>query len=107
MFDDMVWSSLGNQEKGGLSTVALKTLINRTLDAFGADSFDSKENRHISVSTVKVDWDGWDEISERLTALMHRVAEIQEESAARVEDGDERFPATVGLLGFESPRTYE
>jgi DNA-binding transcriptional ArsR family regulator len=107
MFDDMVWSSLGSNEKESLSGKAVGTLISRTLDSFEANTFDAKDNRHMSVSTVQVDWEGWDEITEMLTATMHRVSEIQAESATRTGESDVRFPATVGLMGFESPRTYE
>ena len=107
MFNDMVWSSLGSHERSGVSSLAIKALISRTLDALEADTFDSKDDRHISVSTIKADWQGWDEIVEVLKTAMERVQEIGEESAERVDERDERFPASVGLLGFESPRTYE
>ena len=108
MFDDMVWDSLSRQAKSGITATFLKALMTRTSDALEAETFDaSTREPHISVSTVTVDWDGWDEISQMLTAMLNRVAEIEEESAVRDAGRGELFPATVGLLGFESPRTYE
>lgn len=107
MFDDMVWESLTRQAKSGITTTFLKALMTRTSDALEAETFDASKEPHISVSTVSVDWEGWDEISEMLNTTMLRLREVEAESAARAEDRDERFPATVGLMGFESPRTYE
>jgi DNA-binding transcriptional ArsR family regulator len=107
MFDHIVWAGLGREEKSGLSTEGVKALMSRTLDAFEARTFDAKENRHLSVSTVLIDWEGLDEIAVMLDATLNRVAEIQAEAAERAGERDERFPVTVGLLGFESPRLYE
>jgi DNA-binding transcriptional ArsR family regulator len=111
MFDDMVWSSLGNYAKSGITEAILKALVARTGDALAAETFDSKEDRHLSVSTIEADWQGWDEIVEVLKTAMERVHEIGDESRDR-GSGDSTaevspFPVTVGLLGFESPRTYE
>jgi DNA-binding transcriptional ArsR family regulator len=107
MFDDMVWDSLGRHAKSGLATAYLKALMSRASEALEAETLDADKEPHLSVSTVMVDWEGWDEISGMLEAAMNRVAEIQAESSERTNGHDERFPATVGLLGFESPRTYE
>ncbi len=115
MFDDMVWESLSRQAKSGITTTFLKALMTRTSDALDAETFDSGKEPHISVSTVTVDWEGWDEISGMLATTLSRVAEIQLESAERAAerldtDGAAEassFPVTVGMLGFESPRTYE
>lgn len=107
MFDDMVWESLSQQAKSGITTTFLKALMTRTSDALDAGTFDSSKTPHISVSTVRVDWEGWDEISGMLETTLNRISEIQSESAERGVEPDERFPATIGMLGFESPRTYE
>lgn len=107
MFDDMVWDSLGRQAKSGLATAILRALMTRTSDALESETFDATREPHISVSTVKVDWDGWDEISQMLTTMLDRIPAIEEESAVRDSGRGELFPATVGMLGFESPRTYE
>jgi DNA-binding transcriptional ArsR family regulator len=111
MFNDMVWSSLGSHAKSGITEAILKALVARAGDALAAETFDAKEDRHLSVSTIEADWQGWDEIAEVLKTAMERVHEIGGESRERADAGDSvgvsPFPVTIGLLGFESPRTYE
>ncbi len=106
-FDTMVWESLSRQAKSSLTGTILQSVMTRTSDALMAETFDGDKEPHISISTVKIDWEGWDEISQALATMMYRVVEIEKESAARATGRDERFPITVGMLGFESPRTYE
>ena len=106
-FDSGVWESLSRLGKSGLTASVLQKMMTRASDALASNTFDGVKEPHLSVSTIKVDWEGWDEIFEMLATTMFRIAEIEKESAERAADVDERFPATVGMLGFESPRLYE
>lgn len=107
IFDSAVWKSLSRQAKSGLTAKVLKSMMIRASDALTADTFDGDKEPHLSVSTLNVDWEGWDEIFGMLAATMYRIAEIEKESAERAADNDERFPVSVSMLGFESPRLYE
>jgi DNA-binding transcriptional ArsR family regulator len=107
-FDSMIWETLSHQGRTGLTTTFLQALTTRISDALEADTFDGEAEPHMSVETVLVDSEGWAEIHGMLNEAMHRVSEIKAEAAARIAGSDgARFPATVGLMGFESPRTYE
>jgi hypothetical protein len=79
-------------------------LASRASDALQAGTFDSKDTRHLSISTIAVDREGWEEVTSMLAAIFHRLDEIQEETHER---GGPTVPMSVGLLGFESPRMYE
>jgi DNA-binding transcriptional ArsR family regulator len=104
MFSDSAWSSLSPTTKAGISATMFQVLTNRVSDALLSGTFDSKNTRHLSVSTVAVDEEGWHEVAELLASLFHRVEELEGESHDR---GGPLVPMSVGLLGFESPRMYE
>jgi DNA-binding transcriptional ArsR family regulator len=104
MFSDSAWSSLSPETKAGISATTVQVLTNRVSDALLSGTFDSKNTRHLSVSTVAVDEEGWHEVAELLASLFHRVEELEGESQDR---GGPVVPMSVGLLGFESPRMYE
>jgi DNA-binding transcriptional ArsR family regulator len=104
MFSDSAWSSLSPETKAGISATMFQVLTNRVSDALLSGTFDSKNTRHLSVSTVAVDEEGWHEVAGLLASLFHRVEELEGESHDR---GGPLVPMSVGLLGFESPRMYE
>jgi DNA-binding transcriptional ArsR family regulator len=104
MFSDSAWSSLSPETKAGISATTFQVLTNRVSDALLSGTFDSKNSRHLSVSTVAVDGEGWQEVSDLLASLFHRIEELEAESQDR---GGPLVPMSVGLLGFESPRMYE
>jgi DNA-binding transcriptional ArsR family regulator len=104
MFSDLCWASLNEQVRSGISLTMLRNIVRRTGDAIEANTFDRKDDRHLSLQTVPVDWSGWDELRELMAATMTEVDAIASRAAAR---RNEKFPATVTLLNFESPRLYE
>jgi DNA-binding transcriptional ArsR family regulator len=118
MFSDLCWSSLSQQVRSEISITMLRNVIRRTGDALEADTFDRKDDRHLSLQTVPIDWEGWDELRQLMATTMGEVDAIAARSAERVGDIDDEidperaaeadtFPATVTLLSFESPRLYE
>lgn len=75
-------------------------------DALQARTFDAKETRNLSLQTVSLDWTGWDQLHEVMDETMEKVATLAEESRVMTPE-QERFPATVTLISYESPRMYE
>jgi DNA-binding transcriptional ArsR family regulator len=104
LFSDLAWSSLSPTVKPTISLTTVNVMASRVSDAFAGGTFDSLDDRHLSISTIPVNQAGWDEVVGLLANLFHRLDEIKAESA---ESGEELRPMSVGLLGFESPRTYE
>lgn len=106
LFADLAWSTLRPHIRAEISQTVIRNSLRRLKDAFVAATFDAKDNRHLSVQTVSLDWSGWDELDEVMTTTYHRIAEIEK----AVEDrntAEERFPTTVTLMSYESPRMYE
>jgi DNA-binding transcriptional ArsR family regulator len=104
LFGDPAWSSLSPSAKAGISAASFQVLARRVGEALAAGTFDSKDDRHLSISTIAADPKGWEEISELLASVFHRVSEVEAEVLAR---GDETMPMSIGLLGFQSPTMYE
>ncbi len=106
MFDDLCFATLPSGAQTGIGVAIMKALYRRASDAIEAGSFDAKDNRHLSVTTAEMRWEAWDEVANILEGALGRILEIKEEEDAR-EDDVKRFPATIGLFAFESPRLYE
>jgi DNA-binding transcriptional ArsR family regulator len=124
LFSDLCWASLSQQTRSEISLTVLRNVVRRAGDALEANTFDRKDDRHLSLQTVPVDWTGWDELRELMAGTMAEVDAIATRSAERVAGIDDEadrtteldperaaeadtFPATVTLLSFESPRLYE
>ena len=106
MFADLAWSALSRSQREGISKTMLQNALRRVGDALDAETFDRKEDRHLSHQTVSVDWPGWDEIRALMAETMNSIAKIANRAEGRAKE-EERFPATAVLLSFESPRMYE
>lgn len=106
MFDDLCFATLPPGDRAGLTVPILKALYRRASDALEAKTFDVHEDSHLSVTTLSLRDEAWQEVATILEGALLRVMEIKGEEEAR-EDDCERMPATVGLLGFESPQLYE
>jgi DNA-binding transcriptional ArsR family regulator len=98
------WSSLSPATKAGISATTFQVLATRVSEALQAGTFDSKDTRHLSVSTIAVDEEAWEEVTEVIESLFRRLDQIEAEARKR---GGRQVPMSVGLLGFESPRMYE
>jgi DNA-binding transcriptional ArsR family regulator len=104
LFNTASWSNLSPATKAGISATTFQVLATRASEALQAGSFDSKDSRHLSISTISVDQEAWEEVTEMLESLFDRLDEVEAEARRR---GGRRVPMSVGLLGFESPRMYE
>jgi DNA-binding transcriptional ArsR family regulator len=106
--DDESWAILKPDTKTALSIELLKLINKNARDALVANTFDARDDRHLSRSPVTVDEQGWRELMSLLEQTMHEVARIHDDSTSRAAAGEsvgDRFRATVALLGFESPAT--
>jgi DNA-binding transcriptional ArsR family regulator len=102
------------QRRGAVETVyrgkarALFTmyqgLFARVEGAVLADTFDSRNDRHLVWIAMKLDEQGWDEFTDILDEAFADVERVRREATDRLAATDrEPIPATFGMLGFESP----
>jgi DNA-binding transcriptional ArsR family regulator len=98
------WKQLPDTVREGISAVGMQMIVHDAMDALDADTFDSREDRHLSRTPVILDERGWKDIASLLRDTVSRVLEIQGESSSRLAEGDEQgIPAKVEILHFESP----
>lgn len=107
--NDESWAALSPDAKGGVSVAGLKMINDASKAALLAETFDSRDDRHLSCTPVNLDEEGWEETMALLSETLERVITIQSESAGRQAKADEPMSirATISLLGFESPPPSE
>jgi hypothetical protein len=103
-FSDADWTSLTREERGRISKTVVQGLFARADDAIRAETFDSREDRHLSWFAMNLDKQGWKELSTTLAAAFGEVEQIRNEAEKRLEaSGDVAIPSTCAILSFESP----
>jgi DNA-binding transcriptional ArsR family regulator len=101
---DANWSRLSPAAQNGLSVAGMKMIVDRAMGALEANTFDSRNDRHLSCTPMAVDDKGWTDVTALLNQTLEDLMEIQAESAKRLEEaGEDGTPATVSLISFESP----
>lgn len=104
-FSDLQWNELDREERVRLSKTMIQGLIARIEGALMSDTFDARVNRHLTWIAMRLDEQGWSEMTTALAATFGEVEQIRADAEARLDrDGEEGIPSTCGILGFPSPR---
>lgn len=96
--------ALSQETRRALSRASVQGVVARTDGALRSGTFDKRPDRHLTWQAMRLDEDGWRE----LTAVLAEACEKADDVCARAgerlrEKGEDGFPATVAMLGFESP----
>jgi hypothetical protein len=103
-FADAHWNELDRGEREALSRTMVQGLMARVGDALERESFDARTNRHLTWVAMRLDEQGWSEMTTALDATFGEVEQIRNDAEARLERrGEEGIPSTCGILGFPSP----
>jgi hypothetical protein len=103
-FSDLRWGELDGEERARLSRTMLQGLLARIEGALTSETFDARENRHLTWIAMRLDEQGWSEMTTALTATFAEVEQIRADAEARLDrDGEEGIASTCGILGFPSP----
>lgn len=103
-FSDEEWARLRGGQRHRISQVALRGMVARADGAMMAGTFDARLDRHLTWMPLNLDTRGWREMMVNLTRAFVEAQAIGRAAAIRLAaSGEEPIPATVGLLGFESP----
>lgn len=98
------WSRLGPAAQNGLSVAGMKMIVDHAMRALAANTFDSRDERHLSCTPMIVDDQGWKDANSLLEQTLEGLMEIQAQSGERLaKDGADGMPAIVSLISFESP----
>jgi hypothetical protein len=107
-FSDADWASLDPEERIKISKAIVQGLFARADEAIMANTFETREDRHLSWIAMKLDEQGWKEMVTTLTAAFGEVEQIRTDAEKRLVDSDEEpIPSTCAILGFPSPSVPE
>lgn len=103
-FDAGEFGAMPRDTRRQLSRISVQGLIARADRAISADTFDARPDRHLSWMPMQLDERGWEEVIATLAATFGELTQIRHDARDRLAaSGEEVVPATVALLGFESP----
>lgn len=90
-----------------LSTI-VRGFLGRVARALRTGTLTARTDAHVTWKAVKLDEQGWKEMTEILGSAYVAVDEAEARALERMEkSGEEGLVATVGLAGFESPHEPE
>jgi hypothetical protein len=103
-FSDLQWNELDESERARISKTMIQGLLARVEGALMDDIFDSRTDRHLTWIAMKLDEQGWSEMSTTLAAAFGEIEQIRGDAERRLEsNGEDGIPSTCALLGFPSP----
>jgi DNA-binding transcriptional ArsR family regulator len=103
-FDDAEFEALPRETRRKLSRISMQGLIARADRAIREGTFDRRANRHLTWMPMQLDERGWEEAVATLAATFNELTQIRRDASDRIAaSGEEVVPATVAILGFESP----
>jgi hypothetical protein len=103
-FSDLQWNELDPEERMKVSKTMVQGLMARIESALTSETFDSRVNRHLTWIAMRLDEQGWSEMTTALTAAFGEVEQIRADAEARLDrDGEDGISSTCGILGFPSP----
>jgi hypothetical protein len=103
-FSDAEFEAMPLDTRRQLSRISLQGLIARADRAISTKTFDSRPDRHLTWVPMQLDERGWKEVIAALAATFGELTQIRHDAKDRLAaSGEEVVPATVAMLGFESP----
>jgi hypothetical protein len=103
-FSDAEWAKLSQDQRASISKTMVEGLLARIEGALMSERFDSRPDRHLSWTAVRLDEQGWNEMAITLAAAFGELEQIRTDAEGRLESGgEEGISATFALLGFPSP----
>jgi len=103
-FSDAEFEAMPQDTRRQLSRISLQGLIARADRAISTDTFDRRPDRHLTWVPMQLDERGWEEVITTLAATFGELTQIRHDAKDRLAaSGEEVVPATVAMLGFESP----
>jgi hypothetical protein len=103
-------SFIGNQDwrraplsvRGGVTSEAIRTFVDKVGAAIDADTIDSREDTTLNWMPMTVDEQGWRETAEILDRALRELMTVAAESRERLGE-DDGIPVVTALAAFEAP----
>lgn len=105
VFDNGTWADVPDSIKAAHSWKTFKQLSEQVKDAMSAGTFDSRADRHLTWSLLRLDQEGWDKMIAAVDALFALILKEKDAAEDRLADsGEDPIAMTVAMVAFESPR---
>jgi hypothetical protein len=102
--NDREFEEMPTPDRRRLSRISLQGMVARADRAIREDTFDARADRHLTWMPMQLDERGWGEVIAALAATFAELTQIRRDAHDRIAaSGEEVIPATVAMLGFESP----
>ena len=102
-FTDRDWKRLPRSGRQTISDTALQVIWKDVSDAIEAGTFDGRHDRHLVHSPMRLDEDGWAEITALLASTLAEAERIASKSAARLKKSKEPPVQTrLVMIHFEA-----
>jgi DNA-binding transcriptional ArsR family regulator len=97
------WKRLPRSARTAITDVGLQMIWDDTAEAVKSDTFESRPDRHLSRTPLKLDEEGWNEITQLLARVLDEAQSIGAKAEKRLakSDGDPITTRLV-LMHFES-----
>lgn len=103
-FSDVDWSAIAPEDRTRLTRTVFQGLLARVESAVMTNTFDSRDDRHLSWIAMNLDEQGWREMATALAAVFSEVEQIRNDAEKRLADSaEEPISSTCAILGFPSP----
>jgi len=103
-FDDAEFEAMPQSTRRELSRISLQGMIARADRAISEETLDARPDRHLTWMPMQLDERGWEEVIATLAATFGELTQIRHDARDRLAaSGEKVVPATVAMLGFESP----
>lgn len=101
------WRRVPRSVRDGVSTASLQTFMDKAVAALEAGTLDRRDDTTLSWMPLRVDAQGWAEVTAILSEASDRILAVQAGSSARLaaaegSDRTEAVSAIVALVNFET-----
>jgi DNA-binding transcriptional ArsR family regulator len=97
------WRRVPRSLRRGVNGASLETLIDKAVTALAAGTIDAHEDTTLTWMPLRIDHEGWEEVTEILNEAADRVLGAQTRSARRLAKGDgQEISSVVSVLNFET-----
>ncbi|HET7416066.1 MAG TPA: winged helix-turn-helix domain-containing protein [Solirubrobacterales bacterium] len=100
------WKLLGPAIKQSVLASVMRGAVEAVGMAIENGTFEARDDSHLSWSTIRVDEEGWTEITEVLDDALAELMAIDKAALERIEDGAPIITASYFMATFESPKGF-
>jgi DNA-binding transcriptional ArsR family regulator len=99
----LAWRKVPRSLRGAVTAASLQTFMDKAVTALGAGTIDDREDTTLSWMPMRLDRQGWEEVTAILGEATERVLEAQQGSASRLaKDGEAGISTVVAVANFET-----